>query len=156
MAALLCVLALPRVASASVMASVAQCAESSEPVFASLTPVASETLADQDDADDDIDVAGAPMSLDEGASAVAPRPVDNPSDARIEAVKRCQDNVENDVAHSPNDHPPLPKPSSVMAATLPTPLALPAVVACEHEDQADPEGAPKAGVRRGVDRPPRV
>lgn len=126
MTALVCVLVVPRVVLATTSLS---CAEPNEAAYASMlegdaTSWQATNLRD-DEAPDAIDVSGAPMSLSEGASAVAPRPIDGPSDARIEAVKRCQDQASADEITAPTDDAPLHQPAEVMPATLAVPAALP-------------------------------
>jgi hypothetical protein len=156
MAALICALTAPRVALA---ATTLQCAEPSEPVFASLLDDATSHGVSGSDVvaqGDGIDVNGAPMSLSEGASAVAPRPIDAPSDARIEAAKRCQDDVSNDEAQAPHEDVPLPELASVMAATLADALALPTVGPLERLAPPRLGATPRRGVRRDVERPPQT
>ncbi|HHH31761.1 MAG TPA: hypothetical protein ENK57_25895 [Polyangiaceae bacterium] len=142
-----------------------QCAEPNEPVYASLLesdswqrPSADAVTPDgtPDGATDGIDVAGAPMSLSEGASAVAPAPIDTPSDARIEAVKRCQDEVANAEITAPSDEGPLHEPAQVMPAILPTPTALPSAAAIVDPADLTADGGPRPGAGRDVDRPPRA
>lgn len=121
----ICAITAPRIAWAAMSL---QCADSGEPVFASLLDEASSEAADSATAateSETIDINGTPMSLAEGASAVAPQPIDGPSDARIEAAKRCQQEVGMDEIQAPSDNAPLPELASVMAAVLPTPLVLP-------------------------------
>ncbi|MEQ9325497.1 MAG: hypothetical protein RIF41_40405 [Polyangiaceae bacterium] len=120
-----CALVVPRVVLAATTLS---CAEPNEAAYASLLDGDAAWRTDDaraDDAPDGIDVAGAPMSLSEGASAVAPHPIDGPSDARIEAVKRCQEQVTADEITAPTDDAPMHQPAEVMPATLPSSPTLP-------------------------------
>jgi hypothetical protein len=150
-AALICVLAVPRLAHAAY----AQCADS---LASSGTAADLGITALDDELLDEIDIIdnekAPPISLTEGASAVAPQPIVGPSDARIEAAKRCQNDVSRDELSSSPEDAPLQPPSSVMAADLPGGIELPTVTV---RDQVAPilrSTVPARGVRRGLYRPP--
>ena len=159
MAAVLCVLATPAIALAAMVCSEHGVTEHG---------VTEHATAPSDDApwtllevelpnDDTIEVSGeqAPMSMTEGASAVAPRPVHRTSDARIEASERCEDHVGAQELVSPNERPSLEPPSSVMDVSL-SDLPWPhATVVVETIARLPVRAVTARGVAFDVDRPPR-
>lgn len=153
--ALICVLATPSRALAAMVCNDATMAAES---VADLPEEEPWTLLEVELPDDDtIELRRdeAPMSLTEGASAVAPRTVHRTSDARIEASRRCEDHVGAQELVAPDDRPTLEPPSSVMDASLAELPLLRAAARAETIDLCPPAGMEALGIYRGVDRPPR-
>jgi len=99
----------------------------------------------------------APICDPRGASAVAPPRVLPIADARIESAPSCtSDDLAFAFTPSRDDAPPAPTVSPLVdPARLCEPLALPWSGYVETENFLQAVSAPRAGVRREVDRPPR-
>jgi hypothetical protein len=103
-----------------------------------------------------IDGDEVPICLLVAASAVAPRIIHATSDARIEAVpKRCQSIEDADQLTAPGEDQQMKRPRVAPHAALPGTIALPTAEPLLILDTIRDDATPSAGVDTGVYRPPR-
>ncbi|MCA9621940.1 MAG: hypothetical protein KC731_23105 [Myxococcales bacterium] len=149
----LAVLLLPRAA----LATYAQCGD--DELSLDVPDEAVSRITESQTAPDDLidDEAAPAMSLREGASAVAPKPIHAPSDAHIEAAKKpCFDGLSDSMKVQSPDERSIDLPSAAMDAALQAVPSLPHLPGQPRWLDRRPPTSPPTALPTSIERPPRA